>query len=619
MLNAAYLEVVRLWTQFPHDKLKSKVTKFVKSKRFDALIGFVIAFNSVIIGLEQTARINGQSVKVYEALEHCFLVIYVLELVLRFYSFGVQVFRDRAVQFDLCLVIISISTQWVLEPLIGKKKTEDLGPLTVLRTARLARLARSLRLLVQFRQLWMLVRGLLFSAKMVVYTLVVLFVLLYVYAAVGIELIRLDHNYIDGSDTLSEDYRKQVANFFPDVPFTMVTLLQFVCMDSIGAIYRPMIIQYPGLALYFVSIIMIVAVVFMNIVTAVLVNGALEQANQDKEMLRAEQKEKKGKLMKDLRDLFERLDEDGSGMVDREEILNATVDDQYTLNEFMDAKSLLDVFDQLDVDGGGALDIDEFCQGLSEYAISNTPIELKRIDKRIESMRRHQKIMHTEFAKVADRLISLATSLLDKCGELSEPESVKEQKSVEDPSKVGAVSDLSEEKARSPQHVSMDTPGVGVPTWGRELLTELKQLRDSVQELDVYLQSSSSSSLRLSTSVKQPTPVTATQMPKYTSSITSPSIATEEPILAPHVAYGHDGVACIHVSTSDGSNEESQPSRVGTQPLLSLRTLGADDMAVPCELDSADCALHHFPGNCMSASHRGMGGLGYCSTSRSRN
>jgi len=127
----------------------------------------------------------------------------------------------------------------------------------------------------------------------------------------------------------------------------------------------------------------------------------------------------------------------------------------------------------------------------------------------------------------------------------------------------------------------------------------------------------------------QPMPVTAAEMlaPRKASGISaSPCVAAEEPILAPHVAYDHVGVAClhgsekkIHVPTSEGNHEESSQIGVGNQPLLALRTLGADEMSVPCELDNADCALHHFPGNRMSASHRGMGGLGYCSTSRSRN
>jgi len=107
-----------------------------------------------------------------------------------------------------------------------------------------------------------------------------------------VEFIRLDYGYVSGSGNFSLEYRVDVEKYFPSLPLTMLTLLQFVCMDSIGSIYRPLIQENPSLAVYFVAIILIVAVVFMNIVTAVLVNGALEQAAEDKEMQRSEQEKK---------------------------------------------------------------------------------------------------------------------------------------------------------------------------------------------------------------------------------------------------------------------------------------------------------------------------------------
>merc|ERR1712151_777848 len=99
--------------------------------------------------------------------------------------------------------------------------------------------------------------------------------------------------------------------------------------------------------------------------------------------------------MKSLRTMFERLDEDGSGQVDREEILSASDEDKILLNEFMTLQDPIEIFNQLDIDGGGSLDIEEFCEGLYQAAISKTPIELKRMDKRMDAIRRQLHALET--------------------------------------------------------------------------------------------------------------------------------------------------------------------------------------------------------------------------------
>merc|ERR1719436_1685126 len=97
--------------------------------------------------------------------------------------------------------------------------------------------------------------------------------------------------------------------------------------------------------------------------------------------------------MNALRVMFQRLDGDGSGEIDEKELLGASEDDRRLLNEFMSVADPLEIFHALDIDGTGALDISEFCEGLYQAAVSNTPIELKRMDKRIDAIRKQQDSM----------------------------------------------------------------------------------------------------------------------------------------------------------------------------------------------------------------------------------
>jgi len=99
-----------------------------------------------------------------------------------------------------------------------------------------------------------------------------------------------------------------------------------------------MILARPVLLLYFGTLILIVAILIMNVVTAVLVNGALEQANEDKETQVAEKEAKKVTLLKALHDMFERMDEDKSGKLTRDELVSASQKDNDFFHEFLELK-----------------------------------------------------------------------------------------------------------------------------------------------------------------------------------------------------------------------------------------------------------------------------------------
>jgi len=469
------------------------------SRYFDFAIGMVILLNSVIIGLEQSYRIDGKSTAVWETFEHCFLVIYILELGCRFFVVGIKALNDNWVVFDCFLVVTSIITQWVVSPILGGEKVDNMSPLMVMKIARLARLARALRLLKKFRHLWMLVRGLLHSLTMINSTLVLLSITLYMFACIGSELITLDGSYTKGSD---DAYNSVVTKYFASLFLTMLTLVQFVALDDTSQIYRPMILARPVLLLYFGTLILIVAILIMNVVTAVLVNGALEQANEDKETQVAEKEAKKGTLLKALHDMFERMDEDKSGKLTRDELVSASQKDKDFFHEFLELKDPVEVFDQLDVDSTGTVEVDEFVDGLYDSVVSRTPIILKRIDKRMDTMKRHQDATATCLSQLQDKINLLMMRL--------QPENAQAQMvspldsdeiDQDDQSQVG----LNDADAfAKPFPVGTDAPpskplvmkspcaqaGVvnypeasfGTPAWADDMLIELRRIRLSLDD-----------------------------------------------------------------------------------------------------------------------------------------
>ncbi|CAD7948948.1 unnamed protein product [Amoebophrya sp. A120] len=354
------------------------------TQKFDLIIGFVILVNSVTIGWETQAEVKNEDTTAFVVLEHLFLVIYSFELWLRFYAFGWRCLKSGWVMFDAVLVGVGILANWFL-PIMFSHSPDELGPILVLRVLRLLRLARAVRLLIAFRSLWMLVRGLLTSATTMSYTVVLIFLLMYVSAVLAAEVITKNRDlYLDDAELLHI-----VDNNFSGLFVIMVTLVQFVTLDSAGAIYLPLIKREPALALFFMAFILIVSIALMNLVTAVIVEGAIAQAEADKEVQLAYKAERLQRMMPELRAMFELFDEDQSGELTKEEMVSGLESNEDLKNELSFIMGTVDpesLFEMLDTDGGGKISIDEFCTQIVKCVTSARPIELERILKLVRDV-----------------------------------------------------------------------------------------------------------------------------------------------------------------------------------------------------------------------------------------
>merc|ERR1719506_694936 len=186
--------------------------------------------NSIMIGVQTEAELQGEDdlVKTLVFIDNIFLGIYAIELSLRFIAYGFRCLDNGWVRFDAVLVSFGVATT-ILEVVFGGSK-ENLGPFMVLRVLRLLRLARAVRLFSQFKALWMLVRGLLSSAGTMAYTFILILLILYLFANLAVEIITKDTDLREQNP----DFDLIVREYFPDLFTTMMTLVQFVTLDSIG-------------------------------------------------------------------------------------------------------------------------------------------------------------------------------------------------------------------------------------------------------------------------------------------------------------------------------------------------------------------------------------------------
>ncbi|CAE7697499.1 CACNA1B, partial [Symbiodinium sp. CCMP2456] len=207
--------------------------------------------------------------------DYVFYGIYVVELLLRVGVYGVLVFKSGWVKFD-CFLVVTASCDMIIKAVDSTAVLDEFNIFMLVRMLRLARLARAVRLMVQFKTLWQLVQGLWHSKGTLLWTFLLISILMYVGAVMGMELIRLDPDL-----ELDHPFNIAAGNHFRDFFDAVLTLLQVFSLDSIGIIYKPLIKHQFYLLLYFMSFLLLLSIALMNLVTAVMVNSSLDQATQD--------------------------------------------------------------------------------------------------------------------------------------------------------------------------------------------------------------------------------------------------------------------------------------------------------------------------------------------------
>jgi len=373
------------------DRRRQVLHIWISWSGFDTFIGLVIMMNALTIGLETNAKANipigcSMTCECDEGVEGCqlppewleftdyaFFGVYLIEFLLRFYTYGFPVLRSHWVKFDLFLVSTSFLDILLKQLAV---QNEILNQVMLVRMLRLARLARAVRLMVQFQTLWQLVQGLMHSIGTLMWTFLLVMILVYIFAIIGIEFITIDEKL-----PADDPYNIVATDNFRSFPDAIMTLLQVLTLDSIGSIYRPLIKHRFYLFFYFIGVMLLLSIALMNLVTAVMVNSSLDQASEDKDAKKAWEAAKKKKQMEALRLMFIDLDEDESGALTLDEINAAPEAIREELQEIAGTDDITALFEMLDYDGGGSIDTNEFCEGVIRATNSDKPVELGRLVK----------------------------------------------------------------------------------------------------------------------------------------------------------------------------------------------------------------------------------------------
>jgi voltage-gated sodium channel len=233
--------------------LQRKLRKIDRSNFFQAMVIGVIVLSALLIGAK-TYHLSERTMTILTLFDHAVTIFFVFELVIRFLAFPKKkkFFHDGWNIFDTVIVIGSL--------------VPDGGSGVLL--ARLLRIFRVLRLVSMVPELRLLINALLKAIPRMGYIALLMFVIFYIYAAIGSMFFHSINEVLWG-----------------DVSISMLTLFRIATFEDWTDVMYETMAVHPTSWLYYLSFIFLTAFVFLNM----MVGTVLEVMSQEHERYRAEQ------------------------------------------------------------------------------------------------------------------------------------------------------------------------------------------------------------------------------------------------------------------------------------------------------------------------------------------
>ncbi|WP_096021183.1 ion transporter [Campylobacter lanienae] len=224
--------------------LRSKLQSIIETKAWNYSIIAVILFNSLLLGLNTSTEIKASFGGLLNALDMLCLVIFTIELALRLFCYRLTFFTNKEKWwniFDFLIVAISfVAIEY-----------------SVLRTLRTLRI---LRLISSVPAMRVVVDAVLKTIPAMLSISALLSIFYYIYGVLCVEL-----------------FGEKFPEWFGTLPRALYTLFQIMTLESWSmGIVRPVMEVYPYAWIVFVSYIVIVGMIALNLIVGVIVNSLNE-------------------------------------------------------------------------------------------------------------------------------------------------------------------------------------------------------------------------------------------------------------------------------------------------------------------------------------------------------
>lgn len=393
------------WQELALSDVQDKLTSLVQSPVFDYGSGALVILNAVTIGVQTDymARYNCESTPpFFRFVEFVFCMVFSAEILLRIGVYKLKFFWMSGWRwnlFDALLVALQLMEEG-LTLIVGASAGFNFSFMRILRILRLVRIIRIVRVLRLITELRTIISSIAGSMKSLAWTVVLLFLMIYVVGVYLTQLV-LDHR-ITLTGVLTEE-EIALSTYYGSLILSILSLFQSI---SGGIDWKdltsPLINQISPLTGFVFSLYIAFAVLaLLNVVTGVFVESAMKAAKEDHER----------NMISQVKRLFSSADIHNHGTVSWAEFANQLGNED--MQEFfkiidVDISEARGVFHLLDVDDSGTIDLMEFLNGCLGLHGPAKAIDLSTLMYELRLFRRtfaeHAAAVNDNFKHVAEAL-----------------------------------------------------------------------------------------------------------------------------------------------------------------------------------------------------------------------
>mmetsp|Transcript_90028 Transcript_90028/g.241367 ORF Transcript_90028/g.241367 Transcript_90028/m.241367 type:complete len:596 (+) Transcript_90028:42-1829(+) len=421
----------------PPEGFDRSLAKLVRNLHFETVMGILITLNCVVIGVETelcppSHSFRFESTSGGSASKQCprtelnimeavFTMIFVTEFFARLRVYGIGYYFTFLNACDFILVWFAGVLIFVLSPFISS--AENFRNTTALRAFRLFRVARVVRMIPEFKEMWLLVRGLVGSLRALAWATIIIAFMNFVFAVMYMVFVTDNKSNLDAARALHQcreehetagldvsvspgqlscslssetqlrhqEQLRAVTKYLGNLPETLYSLFQVMEGDSASeGMVRPVSAFFPTFKISHIVYSALAIYVLQNLVTAVIVNYALDITKEDEQIQLHEKRAVESKLYTELLELFSALDRDNSGMIDSAELIRSfqhrRVRSKLELLGLSE-ENALSLVKLLDADGDGAISVAEFVTGIGKLKTGVTGLDIMALAAEVKRVR----------------------------------------------------------------------------------------------------------------------------------------------------------------------------------------------------------------------------------------
>jgi len=356
--------------------MRKRCSDIVQGPAFEVSMAVLVVMSVVSVVIETNAWAAGRVMPGW--LQMCDVVamsMYVVEAFMRIYVFRLQVFKDKLIVFDLLVIVADVLCTVILH----FSASEVPLPAVTFRVARLLRMTRAVRMMTLFQELNMMITGLAYALKAILWGGVMLAVVIVFWSIVAVILIHPINVQLTAQGVWDAHGCGRCPRAFESVQQSMLTFTQgIVAGDSWGTISVPIIEARPETAIFFLTVLISISLAVMNLILAVIVERAT--ASHETSMRQEAERKDQEFTVASMRllEVCKELDIDGNGCISFPELVGGfrNHDEFGDIMKAMDIQELdLEVvFNMLDPDDTGDIRYEDFVRELymMKYRDMNT-------------------------------------------------------------------------------------------------------------------------------------------------------------------------------------------------------------------------------------------------------